>query len=207
MNRPVVRGIELFLIFFFGIHKNRRHLPEEQCILISNHNSPLDTFVLASLFTGKHRASVRVVAAKDSFGKGIQGWLAKWILQIVLVERHVQGLQNPLEETSRLLREKFSLIIYPEGTRGEPGMMVPFKRGIGVLATQFPDIPIFPVFIQGVEKCLARNDHILVPFEIGIRVSDEPFYGRDHIKEGKNLHEVSSQITQSLESRVRSLGT
>lgn len=206
MNLPVVRAIELFLVFFFGIRKKIRHLPDEQCILAANHNSALDTYVLASLLGSHHRKMTRVIAAKDTFASGLLGWFARWSLDVVLVDRHAVGHHALLEEPKRLLQEGWSLILYPEGTRGEPGKIESFKRGVGVLATEFPDVPFYPVFIRGVERCLARNEYLAVPFEIALEVGEAPLYGRDFLKEDPDPRRASKTFAGALEDEVRRLG-
>jgi len=206
VNATAVKAIELFLVFFYGIRKKIARLPDEQCIIIANHNSSLDTYVLASLLSWKHKQTTRVAAAKDTFASGLVGWIAQKTLRVVLVERHPSGKQNPLDEILDLLRQGLSLIIYPEGTRGEPGRMAPFKRGVGVLSVEFPDVPVYPVFIKGVEKCLARNEYLAVPFEIGLEVSGQPLYGRDFLKDARNKREASKLAAKAMENEVRGLG-
>ncbi|OQA29535.1 MAG: 2-acyl-glycerophospho-ethanolamine acyltransferase [Verrucomicrobia bacterium ADurb.Bin345] len=206
MNLPAVRTIELFLIFFFGIRKRIRHLPDDPCIVAANHNSSLDTYVLASLLSPSHRARTRVLAAKDTFKQGFAGWFARKTLNVVLVERKPAGHHDPLLEPRQLLAGGFSLILYPEGTRGEPGRMEHFKRGVGVLATAFPDTPVWPVFIRGVERCLARSEYLAVPFEIGLEIGAAPLYGRDFLANATDVREASKQFTEALETAVRTLG-
>lgn len=205
MNPHAVRAVELLLIFLFGIRKNIKHVPDEPCIIIANHNSDLDTYVLASLLSWKHKKKTRVVAAKDTFVGGIVGWIARNTLDVLLVERHPSGHQDPLTKVKDGLRSGQSLIIYPEGTRGEPGKLESFKRGVGVLATEFPDLPVYAVFIKGVEKALARNEYLVVPFEIGLTVADRPLYARDFLKNAEP-REASKLITQALEEEVKRMG-
>jgi len=206
MNRFAVRTLELFLVFFFGLRKNVKHVPDGQCIIVANHNSSLDTYVLASLLSWQHKRKTRVVAAKDTFAHGFAGWFARWSLHAVLLERNPHGRHDPLAEVKQLLNDGWSLIIYPEGTRGEPGRMASFKRGIGVLAAGFPDLPVYPVFIEGVDRCLARNEYLMVPFEIAIRVAERPVYGRDFLSQAGDPREASKLIARALEDVVRCLG-
>ncbi len=205
MNLHAVRTIELFLIFLFGIRKNIKHVPDEQCIIVANHNSDLDTYVLASLLSWKHKQTTRVVAAKDTFSHGVGGWIARNTLDALLVDRHASGHTDPLAEVKNILREGKSVILYPEGTRGEPGVMESFKRGVGVLACEFPDLPVYPVFIKGVERALARNEYLVVPFEIALTVAERPFRGRDFLT-GCEPREASKRITQALEDEVKRMG-
>ncbi len=205
MNATAVYIIELFLVFFYGIRKKIARLPDEQCIVIANHNSSLDTYVLASLLSWKHKQTTRVAAAKDTFASGFVGWVAHKTLRVVLVDRHPRGKTNPLAEIEDLLGQGLSLIIYPEGTRGDPGHIEPFKRGVGVLSVAYPDVPVYPVYIKGIEKCLARDEYLAVPFEIGLEVSETPLYGRDFLKDGSNARNASKAAAHAMEEAVREL--
>ena len=63
---------------------------------------------------------------------------------------------------------------------------------------------MYPVFIKGVEKGLARNEYLVVPFEIGLTVAAKPFYGREYLKDTEP-GEASKRITQALEDEVQRL--
>ncbi len=206
MNLFAVETLEVFLMFLFGLRKNIKHVPDGQCIIAANHNSSLDTYVLASLLSSEQKKRTRVVAAKDTFARGFAGWFARWSLHAELLERNPRGAHDPLAGAKQLLKDGWSLIVYPEGTRGEPGRMAPFKRGVGVLAADFPDLPVYPVFIKGVERCLARTEYLVVPFEISLQVAEQPVYGRDFLGPAADPREASKLFTKALEDVVRSMG-
>jgi len=206
MNLFAVETLEWFLIFFFGLRKNVKRVPDGQCIIAANHNSSLDTYVLASLLSRQQKRKTRVVAAKDTFARGLGGWFARWTLNVELLERNPHGAHDPLAGAKQILKDGWSLIVYPEGTRGEPGVMAPFKRGVGVLAAEFPDLPVYPVFIKGVERCLARDEYLVVPFEISLRVAECPLYGRDFLAQTTDVRQASKLIAKTLEDAVRELG-
>lgn len=207
MNAAAVQALESLLVFTLGIARNRPQLPDEPCILIANHNSALDTYVLANLLTYAHKRRTRVVAAQDTFAAGLLGWFAKATLDTVLVARRPRKGVDPLAEPKALLQAGKSLVIYPEGTRGEPGEMAPFRRGIGLLADAFPDLPIYPVYIHGVERCLGRSEILVVPFQVRLVVDEAPLRGRDFREvPDESEREHSARIALALENRVRSLG-
>ena len=94
-----------------------------------------------------------------------------------------------------------SLIVFPEGTRGEPGVLGRFKSGIGLIAEAFPDVPIHPVCLGGIERTLPRNSRIPVPFSIDIRRLPG-VTGRELVA----LHGAGARkaIAADLEDRIRS---
>jgi 1-acyl-sn-glycerol-3-phosphate acyltransferase len=206
MNRAAVQAIEIGLTFLFGIRKNRARLPDDQCLLVANHNSFLDTYALASLLSFAHKGRTRVAAAKDTFAGGLLGWLARTTLDVVLVERRPAG-QDPLAEIKAILRGGSSLILFPEGTRGEPGELVRFKRGVGLLAVEHPDLPVYPVFMRGLDRCLGRNDSLLVPFEVRLTAAETPLFGRESLRAcPESVRDASRHFTLAVENAVRRLG-
>lgn len=171
----------------------------DQCIIVSNHNSHLDIALLYSLFPIGKIKDLKVVAAKDYFEKGPLAAFARYFFNVILIERKNMGHSDPLSPIKTALRDGYSIIIFPEGTRGEPGIVKRFKTGAARAAMNFPEIPVYPIVLYGTEKSLPRKSALPVPFSLRIRVY-EPLYGRDytHVTEGKGFQ----KFTQDLENTI-----
>lgn len=185
---------------FFGV-RHRAKLSDSPAIVAANHNSHLDVFALFSLFPLKRVKRVHAVAAADYFGHGMKGRLARYIFGAILIDRSgSQKHHDLLTPALKALEHGDCLVIFPEGTRGKPGEIAPFKSGVGRLAEAFPNIPIFPVFLGGIERALPKGHALLVPMSFTITCL-EPVRRRDFTEDGGQP--VRRKIARHLEDQIR----
>ena len=148
-------------------------------IICANHNSHLDTMVLMTIFPLRLLAKLRPVAAAEYFLQNpLLGWFALQIIGIIPIERDRSSCsEHPLAKCSEALERGEILIIYPEGSRGEPESLADFQSGIAHLAKRHPDVPIYPVFLYGLGKVLPKGEVILVPFFCDVAIGEPIFWG------------------------------
>jgi len=155
------------LLIATGLHvTGRGRLPMAgPAVIAANHNSHLDVIALMSLFPLRLLHRVRPVAAADHFLKpGFVGWMGRTLLNLIPIDRSGKGAEAVVAPVRTALDRGDIVIIFPEGTRGEPEVLTRFRRGASVLAGEYPDVPFVPVYLHGLGKSLPRGEWRFVPF-------------------------------------------
>jgi 1-acyl-sn-glycerol-3-phosphate acyltransferase len=171
----IVRPI---LTVILGENIRRRDLLPKTgpAVIVANHNSHLDTLTILSLFPVRDLRRLRPVAAMDYFLKTkAMAWFALNIIGIIPIARggHDAGT-DPLQPCYEALDRGEILILFPEGSRGEPETLQRFKKGIAWLSKARPQVPVHPVFMRGLGKVLPKDSMVPVPFNCDV-LCGEPF--------------------------------
>ena len=177
-----------FILLVLGLDVRRREaLPiAGPAIIAANHNSHLDTLVLMSLLPRAALLRARPVAAADYFLSN--RWLAAFtlgVLGIIPITRNAEAgatsatpPRDVLAECEAALHNGDILIVFPEGSRGEPEQMTRIKGGVARLVERVPETALVPVFMHGLGKTLPRGAWLPVPFACDVLVGEAlPWHG------------------------------
>jgi 1-acyl-sn-glycerol-3-phosphate acyltransferase len=149
--RPLLR-------LFFGVNVvGRENLNGlDRFILVANHNSHLDIFLLYSALPPGMIDRTHPVAALDYFENppGLFR-LVQFLVQPIWVDRDASGIAA-VKQMQRRLDDGRSIIIFPEGTRGAAGELQEFRAGVGLVASHNPDVPVVPVYLEGPERAFPK---------------------------------------------------
>jgi len=169
--RPVV-------FFVLGTRFRRRALvPDGPCIVVANHNSHLDAALLMTLFPLRRLPTIHPVAAADYFGTNLlRRTMAMALMNAVPIDRRPKGGEDPLAPMIALIERGHSLILFPEGSRGEAGVVAAFRPGIGHLVRKLPGLLVVPVFMTGPERVWPRGETVPVPTGIDVQVGKPRTY-------------------------------
>jgi 1-acyl-sn-glycerol-3-phosphate acyltransferase len=169
VGRPLV-----LLVLGLNVRDQARLPKQGPAILVANHNSHLDTFVLISLFPLRLLNRLRPVAAADYFLRTRPlAWFTLNIVNMIPLARgKVARDADPLKACSDALAAGEILLVFPEGTRGDAETMGKFKGGVARLKEQHPEVPVIPVFLQGLGRVLPKGEIALVPVVVDVFVGE-----------------------------------
>lgn len=192
----------LFILFIvkpvvnilLGVHlKNKHLLPKKgPVILVANHNSHLDVPVIMAIFPMRLWHKLRPVGAQDYFFKNkVMHWFSRNIIDVLPICRKGEvDKEHILEPCEEALNNNDIIILFPEGTRGQPEHLGELRKGIWHLAKNMPHVPIVPIYLHGLGKALPKGEGLLVPFFVDVVINKGIYFN-------SNSDVLLSEIRQS----------
>ena len=136
-----------------------------QRIYFANHTSHLDAIVIWSALPQAVRLLTRPVAAKDYWTSGpTRRFLSTRMFNAILIDRkEIKVHRSPVQSILREIGETYSLIVFPEGSRGDTDEVREFKSGLYYLCKKRPDLEMIPVHVDNMNRILPRGEVLPVP--------------------------------------------
>jgi 1-acyl-sn-glycerol-3-phosphate acyltransferase len=168
MTRPEAAGLVLAFLarLITGAQGHWYGSPPkaEQRIYFANHQSHFDWVLIWAALPRDLRARTRPIAARDYWtASPLKHWITREVFNAVYVSRVRTDDEDPLEPLAEALRNGDSLVIFPEGTRGNKGEPAAFKAGLYHLAEQFPEVQLIPAWIDNVQRVMPKGEVVPVP--------------------------------------------
>jgi 1-acyl-sn-glycerol-3-phosphate acyltransferase len=166
----VARGITGVQVQWAGCEPD-----EKQRIYFANHTSHLDFVVLWSALPSDLRVHTRPVAAQDYWeSSALRRYMVSNVFNAVMVQRGVMAQtkspeearyagQSVIEQMAEALGDQYSLILFPEGTRGSGEKVGPFRAGLYHLALRRPDVELVPAYLENMNRILPKGEVLPVP--------------------------------------------
>ncbi len=121
-------------------------------ILAANHQSMLDIPLVTRL-----PVPVRILARPGVFRMPVFGTMARFGRHINLDGSSREALERALQQARAASKEGASMLVFPEGTRGDGGALLPFNRGAFELAIQ-AGADVLPIAISGTNAALPKGN-------------------------------------------------
>lgn len=144
---------------------------ETPALFIANHASHVDTVSIIRALPGDMRRRLAVAAAQDYFFRyPVVGAFTSLLMNTFPFSRE-GAVRSSLEYCGFLADQNWSVLIYPEGTRSTTGELLPFKLGIGLLATQM-QVPVVPITVSGGREVLPKGRAMPRPAPVTVRFGE-----------------------------------
>jgi long-chain acyl-CoA synthetase len=127
-------------------------------IVAANHASHLDTG-LVKYALGEQGEALVALGAKDYFFEDpVRRMYFENFTNVVPMERH-GSLRESLRLAGEVIRDGYILLIFPEGTRSDTGVMADFKPSLGYLAMQ-NKCGILPMYLHRTHEAMPKGRYL-----------------------------------------------
>jgi long-chain acyl-CoA synthetase len=127
-------------------------------IVAANHASHLDTG-LVKYALGEQGEALVALGAKDYFfDDPVRRMYFENFTNVVPMERH-GSLRESLRLAGEVIRDGYILLIFPEGTRSDTGVMADFKPSLGYLAMQ-NKCGILPMYLHRTHEAMPKGRYL-----------------------------------------------
>ncbi|WP_074016897.1 AMP-binding protein [Fusobacterium massiliense] len=144
----------IFKFYFKFKSSGKENIKEGAGIIVGNHQSFLDAFMVNNSFTNKELSNNYYIATALHFKSKTMKYLAN-NGNIILVDVN-KNLKNTLQAASKVLKTGKKLIIFPEGARTRDGELQDFKKTFAILAKEL-NVPIYPFVLKGAYEAFPYN--------------------------------------------------
>ena len=178
-------------------------------VFAANHLSHMDVPVILAAMPGRWRARVAPAMLKEFFdahffpgGHTWRQWLTNSLNYYLacfyfngfpIPQREI-GTRHTLHYMGDLVSDNWSILIFPEGVRGETGVIKPFRGGIGMIASRL-DVPVVPLRLDGVDRVLHQTSTWVRPGKVRVA------FGAPMRLQGEDY----AALARDVEDQVRSL--
>ena len=130
----------------------REHVaPNQVYVVVSNHQSLTDIPVVSFL-----KLDTKWLGKVEVFRFPLLGWMLRWAGDIPIDRSDRREGAKAMLHCARYLRQRISVVFFPEGTRSPDGRVLPFNEGPFHLAIR-EQVPILPLVVEGSGAALPRD--------------------------------------------------
>jgi long-chain acyl-CoA synthetase len=178
-------------------------------IFASNHQSHMDTPAIMIAMPARWRYRVAPAMAKEFFTRhffpetatrkqwftnSLNYYLSCQFFNAFPLPQREAGTRQTLRYIGEVLADGYSVLIFPEGKRSASGEILPFRPGVGMIASRL-GVEVVPVRLEGLDKVLHQK--MKFPERGPVRVA----FGAPMRLTGDDYESLAKQI----ENAVRSL--
>jgi 1-acyl-sn-glycerol-3-phosphate acyltransferase len=140
--------------------------PRHPYVVVANHESFSDILLLSLL-----PWEMKWLSKAEIMRIPFLGWCMHLAGDIPVWRGKMDSARGAMSQALDLLRNRVSVMIFPEGTRSPTDTMLPFKDGAFRLAIE-AGVPVLPLVVIGTRDALAKHDWRMNPADATVTVLD-----------------------------------
>ena len=188
-----VVGVEL------ALHRpkieGRENVPDEGCLIISNHVSFMDPTTVGWA-VGRE---IYYLGRKSLFRSAFWGWFLP-LCNVLPIDREAHDISG-MRRIIQMLKSDHSVLLFPEGTRSPDGNLQPAQPGAALIAVK-AGVPILPTRVFGTYESLSRHNRFIRFRPIRV-VIGKPY--RPALPEGRLDKDAYARVAQEMMTRIAAL--
>jgi 1-acyl-sn-glycerol-3-phosphate acyltransferase len=189
------KGVFVLFRFIVGIRvevRGREFIPAKPALIAAKHQSEWETLIFLHLL----HDPVYIMKKELGYIPGYGLYARK--MKMIFIDRsgHAKTLRKLVQAARKTISAGRSLVIFPQGTRIDPGIKAPYRTGIAALYSEL-DTPVYPV---------VHNAGICWP-QKSFRKSAGPTPTRypPPLEAGPARHEFMTRLEQTMEAATDEL--
>ncbi len=159
-----------FISYAVGLRikiEGREKVPLGVCLFLANHTSFADPVGIVWAIPRR----VAILAKKSLFSIPFIGW-AFHLAKFVPVDRtNREAAIASVDLAAERIKQGISFLAYPEGTRSFDGRLLPFKKGVFVMAIK-AGVQIVPMALAGAHRIAPKKSLRISRGEVVVRFGD-----------------------------------
>ncbi len=162
--------------------------PGQAYVYAANHRSNFDIFTLLTILPGR----LMFVAKKSLFQIPLFGQALRRMGSVPLDRDNLKQAIKTLDRAAARVKAGASMIIFPEGTRVPTPELIPFKKGVFIMASKAGQ-PVVPVSISGTRFIQPRGALQVRPGPVRVVIS-APIHPQDY----KRKEDLMAAVYQAI---------
>lgn len=177
--------------------EGREHLEQGQSyVFVANHQGAFDIFLIYGFLGRNFKWMMKHQINKIPF----VGYACRKSHQIMVDKRGVSKIKKTYDDARKILKQGYSVTVFPEGARTFTGHMGHFRKGAFALADEL-QLPVVPLTINGSFNILPRmRDWRFIEWHPLSLTIHQPIY-----PVGQGTDNVNATLRQAYDSVMSSL--
>ncbi|RKX18914.1 MAG: hypothetical protein DRP35_08540 [Candidatus Zixiibacteriota bacterium] len=166
-------------------------------VIVSNHQSHLDLVLILRL-----NPKIIVITNKWVWNNPIYGFVVRYAGYYPIYN----GIDNNFDKIRKKVKDGYSILIFPEGTRTVDGSIKRYHQGAFKLADEL-NLDIQPILIHGAYQCLPKTEFFMRSGRITQKIFDKIKVKPVNLENNETYRQQAKDLTNLMRKEFKLLST